>query len=142
MEEIGVVKSIDGVNARVIMGKKSGCCDHCEKETCDITYNGVEIEAINAARAKVGQKVKIVMKPSTYLKGALLLYVLPLFALFAGAFIGKSYLPVYINGVDSELLAAFGGLLAFFTSLIFIKISSGRMNRKTENQSIIEEILE
>lgn len=142
MEEIGIVKSIDGAIAKVMVERKSSCCDHCEKDTCDIPENGIETEAMNIARATVGQKVKVVMKPYTYLKGALILYVLPVFALILGALLGKAYLPTLVNGIDSELLSAFGGFLAFFASLILVKILSSRMDKKTEYKSVIEEILE
>ena len=60
MEETGIVKSIDGVIAKVLVSRKSSCCESCEKDSCDIPENGIETEAINTAGAKVGQKVKIV----------------------------------------------------------------------------------
>ncbi len=142
MQEIGAVKSIDGVIAKVILERKSSCCDHSEKDTCDIPENGVETEALNVARAVVGQKVKVVMKSYTYLKGALIIYVLPIFALILGAVLGKVYLPAFINGIDSELLSALGGFLALLASLILVKILSSRMGKTTENKSVIVSIVE
>jgi len=142
MNEIGIVKSIDGVFAKVIVGRKNSCCEPCEKDTCDIPENGAETEALNVAKAAVGQKVKIVMKPHTYLKGALILYVLPIFALFLGAILGKIYLPAFINGIDSDLLSALGGFLVFLASLVLVKFLSSGMARKTEHKSFIEEILD
>lgn len=142
MEELGIVKSIDGLTARVVVSRKSSCCESCEKDTCDIPDEGLETEAINAVNAKIGQKVKIVMKSHTYLKGALLIYILPVFALIGGAILGKIYLPAYIDVKDTELLAALGGFIAFFVSLMLIKIMAGRMNKKTEYKSVIESIVE
>jgi sigma-E factor negative regulatory protein RseC len=142
MDEIGIVKSIDGVIAKVVVARKSSCCESCEKETCDIPENGVETEAINAAGAKVGQKVKVVMKSYTYVKGAMIIYVFPVVALIAGAILGKMYLPSFWGGVDSDLLAALAGFLMLFTSLILVKIISSRMEKNTENKSVIESVLE
>ena len=142
MEEIGVVKSIDGISAKVVMQRKSSCCESCEKDACDIPDNGIETEAINRAGAKVGQKVKVVMSAYSYLKGAMAIYVLPVFALIAGAIVGKVYLTPYFGTVDSELVAAIGGFAAFFASLILIKIIAARMSRKTEYKSVIESIVE
>jgi positive regulator of sigma E activity len=142
MHEVGIVKSIDGVFARVMIGRKSSCCESCEKDTCDIPENGIETEAINTARAAVGQKVKLVMKSHTYVKGIMIIYALPIISLFAGAVLGQMYLPVFIKGIDAELLAALGGFIAFFISLIPIKFLSSKMERKTENRSIIEKVLE
>jgi sigma-E factor negative regulatory protein RseC len=142
MDEIGIVKSIDGVIAKVVVARKSSCCESCEKETCDIPENGVETEAINAAGAKVGQKVKVVMKSYTYVKGAMIIYVFPVVALIAGAILGKMYLPSFWRGVDSDLLAALAGFLMLFTSLILVKIISSRMEKNTENKSVIESVVE
>jgi sigma-E factor negative regulatory protein RseC len=142
MESVGIIKSKKGIMARVIVEMSGGCCDHCEKETCDITETGIETEAINEARAVVGQKVKVVMKSYTYIKGAIVLYILPIFALISGAILGKIYLPAYIKGIDNELHAVIGGFFSFFISLIFVKILSGIMEKKTEYKSVIKSIIE
>lgn len=142
MEEIGVVESVDGAVAKVLIGRKRGCCELYDKGACDIPADGIVTEAVNLARAKAGQKVKITMKSYTYIKGAFILYVLPVSALFLGAILGKVYLPGFVNGVDSELLAALGGFLAFLASLILVKALSVRMDRRTENKSVIVKILE
>jgi sigma-E factor negative regulatory protein RseC len=142
MEEIGIVKSVDGAMAKVVLARRSSCCESCEKDVCDIPEEGVETEAINQAGAKVGQRVKVVMKPYTFIKGALVLYLFPVVALFLGAFAGKVYLSRLFEGTDSELLAAAGSLIAFSVSLFFVKIISGRMSKKTEYKSVIESIVE
>ncbi len=140
MEEIGVVKKVDGVTARVVI-KKSSACDHCVKDECDMESMDFEVEAINAANARVGQTVKVVMKAQTYIKGALLLYMLPVFALFVGAIFGKFYLSDAFKGVGPEAAAAIGGVLLMILSFIVIKIVSSRMEKKTEYRSVIEEII-
>jgi positive regulator of sigma E activity len=142
MHEIGVIKSIDGIFARVLIGRKSSCCESCEKESCDIPEDGVETEAINEIKAKVGQKVKVVMKSHTYIKGALVLYALPIFAFISGAVLGEMHLSNLIRGIDPELLAALVGFCALFTSLIIVKLMTNRMEKKTENRSVIESIVE
>ncbi len=141
MEEIGIVKSVDGVKAKVVI-RKSSACDHCVKDECDMEGNNFEVEAINAANASVGQTVKIVMKAQTYIKGALLLYVLPIFALFVGAIFGKMFLPDAIKGIGPEAAAVIGGFILMALSFLLIKIASSRMEKKTEYQSVIEEIIQ
>ncbi|MHC4321643.1 MAG: SoxR reducing system RseC family protein [Planctomycetota bacterium] len=142
MYEVGIVKSIEGAIAKVMILRQGSPCDHCTQDTCTIPEKGVETEAINAAGAKVGQKVKVVMKSYAYIKGAMLIYVLPVIALIAGAILGKIYLPSIWEGIDTDLLAALGGFLAFFASLILVKIISGRMEKKSEYKSVIESIVE
>jgi sigma-E factor negative regulatory protein RseC len=142
IEETGTVKSVDGIMAKVLISRRSSCCEKCEKDQCDIPETGIETEAINEAGARVGQKVKVVMKARTYIKGALLIYIIPVIALFAGAVGGKIYLPAFITVEDTDILAAAGGFLAFILSILLAKIISGRMSRKTEYKPVIESILE
>lgn len=142
MEEIGIVKSIEGVNARVMISLKGSPCESCIQDACTVPEKGIETEAINAARAKVGQKVKVVVSSYTYLKGAMLIYALPVVALIAGAILGKIHLPRFFSGTDSDLLAAAGGFFLFLLSLILIKLAVKRMDRKTEYKSVIESIVE
>lgn len=142
MMETGIVKSLDGLNAKVVISRREIPCGHCTQETCTIPDKGIEMEAINIAGAKVGQKVRVVMDSYTFIKGVVVLYILPLIALIGGAIVGKMYLASIWQGINTELLAAIGGFLAFFASLILIKILSGRMEKKTEHTSVIESIVE
>lgn len=141
MQETGIVRSINGIHATVIISRKNSCCESCEKDTCYLPENGNETEAVNAAAAAVGQTVMVVMKSYTYIKGTLLIYAFPVISLFAGAILGKVYLPAYTNRLDSELLSAIGGFFAFIASLLVVKLIVSRMNRKTEHKSVIEEII-
>ncbi|RMG03313.1 MAG: hypothetical protein D6726_05875 [Nitrospirae bacterium] len=140
MEEVGIVKSIHGVHAKVII-KKSTACDHCVKDECDMEGTNFEVEAINVAHADVGQTVKVVMKAETYIKGALLLYILPVFALFVGAIFGTLYLPEAFSSLGRETAAVIGGFIMMALSFVIIKIVSSRMEKKTEYRSVIEEII-
>jgi sigma-E factor negative regulatory protein RseC len=142
MYEIGVVKSINGISAKVFIGRSGGCCDSCEKPACDIPENGVETDAVNIAGAQIGQRVKVVMKPRTYMKGALLLFVLPIVALITGIIAGEMYLTRIVAGIDPELLAASGGFTALFLSFFLIKGLAKRMEKKTDNRSVIDAIIE
>jgi sigma-E factor negative regulatory protein RseC len=142
MESVGIVKSTDGIMARVLVETEGGSCEHCEKNTCDIAERGVETEAVNAAHAHAGQKVRVVMKTYSYFKGAMILYMVPVFSLIMGAVFGKMYLPSYINGISLDLLSVFGGFTFFSASLVVVKILSSRMNRKSEYKPVIESIIE
>jgi len=142
MQEIGIVKSVDGTIAKVLVSRKGSPCENCSQDTCTIPEKGLEAEAINEIGAKVGQKVKIVMTTYTFYKGALLIYALPIVALIGGAIAGKLYLPIYINVKDSDLLAALGGFIALILSFVVIKIIMSRSNRKTEYKSVIKSIVE
>ncbi len=140
MEEIGVVMSVEGVNARVAVTKKS-MCEHCTAGVCRMTEEGAEIEALNAARARVGQRVRVVLKAYSYLKGSLVLYGLPAVALIAGAVAGKEYFSRFFGGMDPEGVAAFFAFGFFALSLLFVRLWSARAGKKVQYKPVIEEIL-
>jgi sigma-E factor negative regulatory protein RseC len=139
---VGEVKSVEGSTATVLVESGASCCEQCQKDTCDISSKGVETVALNLARAKVGQKVNVGMKTVTYLKGAVIIYVLPVLALFAGAVLGWTYLPSHFPATDPNILSAAGAFFLFFLSFIFVKILAGRLEKKTEHKPVIESIIE
>lgn len=142
MITVGIVKSVDRETATVLVEAEGGCCDRCEKEACDIGSSGVETEALNPVHARVGQKVALSMKTFTYVKGAMVLFIMPVFALLLGAFLGEVYLPSYIHGFRTEALSAAGGFIMFGLALVLAKILSARMGRRTEHKTVIESVIE
>ncbi len=141
MEEVGIVKSVEGVTAKVLVERKSAC-DKCSEGLCHVSDAGALIDALNIARAKEGQKVKVVFKSYTYLKGTILIYGLPALALIIGAVLGKEFLPRIFSGVDPDLLSAVGGFGLFFLTFIAARLFSLRMEKNTEYKPVVEEILE
>lgn len=139
---VGIVMSVDGATAKVLVETDGGCCDHCEKEICYIKSRGIEMEALNLVHARVGQKVKLKMKTITYLKEVLLLFILPVFALLLGILLGRVYLPVYIHGIGADVLSAVGGFVLFGISLVLAKLLSRGMGKKIEHKPVIESIIE
>lgn len=141
MEEIGIVKSTEGVIAKVIIERKS-ICDQCTVGTCKVTEGGAEIDALNSARARIGQKVRVVIRPYTYLKGSMIVYGIPALALIIGAISGKEFFSHYFKGIDPDIVSAISGFGAFIISFIPIKLWSSRMEKRTDIKPVIEEILE
>lgn len=141
MEEIGYVTAVNGSYATVSIGRKSGCCDSCEKSSCDIPEDGITTDALNTAGAKTGQRVKIEMRSHTYIKGVLILYIIPVLSLFIGLVLGNTYLPEIFRNSDEELLSALGGLFALSASLIIVKLLSSQMEKNTLHRPEISEVL-
>ncbi len=140
MDEIGIVKSIQGVIATVSVERKSAC-EQCAAG-CKVTDAGAEIEAVNRAKAAIGQKVRVELKPYTYLKGSIIVYGLPALALIIGAVVGKEFFSGLFRTMDPDIVSAMFGLGAFIVSFILIKFWSMRLEKKTEYKPVIEEILE
>jgi len=139
MDEIGVVKSLHDPFAIVVVEKKSAC-DQCSMG-CKVSDSGAEIEALNLAKASVGQTVKVRMRAYTYMKGSLLVYGVPALLLIIGAVVGREVLGKYIVSIDRDLLSAIAGFTACFLGFVLVKIISSRMEKSVENKPVIEEIV-
>jgi sigma-E factor negative regulatory protein RseC len=140
MEEIGIVKSIRGVIATVEVERKSAC-EQCAGG-CKISDSGAEIEAVNRARAAIGQKVRVELRPYSYLKGSIIVYGLPALALVVGAVAGKEVFRTFFRSMDADVGSAVFGFGAFIVAFILIKLWSIRFEKRTEYKPVIEEILE
>ncbi|MEJ2695197.1 MAG: SoxR reducing system RseC family protein [Candidatus Sulfobium sp.] len=139
VEEVGTVKSIDGVVATVEVPRKSmcdGCTAGCKQED-----QCMEIEALNQAGARVGETVRVSVKSLTYLKGTVIVYGLPALALVLGAVIGKNVMSRVFPHADPDILSAVFGFGAFALSFVAVKVWTGVSSRKTESKPVIEEIL-
>jgi sigma-E factor negative regulatory protein RseC len=140
MEEIGIVKSVSGVLAVVAVEGKSAC-DQC-KMGCKVTDSGAELEAINQVKAKIGQRVRVELKPYSYLKGSVIAYGLPAAALVIGAVIGKGLFSRFLRTMDPDLVSAIFGFGAFLLTFVIVKLWSMKIEKTTEYTPVIEEILE
>jgi sigma-E factor negative regulatory protein RseC len=102
----------------------------------------MEIEALNQAQAKVGQTVKISIKPQVYLKGAIFVYGIPLVAFIAGIIAGKNLGEAYIQSVNSDIVSFFVGFAAFMISFLAARAWGKKAETKVEYKPVIEEILQ
>jgi sigma-E factor negative regulatory protein RseC len=141
IEETGIVTKTEGIMARILVQKR-GTCEGCAATSvCESSEKGMEIEALNPVHAKVGQTVKVSIKPQTYLKGTMLVYGLPLVALISGAILGKNIGEEYFKGIDSDVVAAILGFGLLIITFFLIKLWSKKTETKIEYKPIIEEIL-
>jgi len=140
IEEIGTVRSTSGGMAIVAIPRKSAC-DGCTAGTCKTEEQSMEIEAVNHAGAVEGQRVRVAIKSSAYMKGSMVVYGLPAIGLVLGAVLGKEVLSGFVKGVDPDILSAVSGFAVFGISLVMVKIWSSSIGNKTESKPVIEEIL-
>ncbi len=140
MNEIGIVKHIEGTIAVVSVERKSAC-EQCAA-SCKLTDAGVDMEAINRAKAKIGQRVRVELKPYSYLKGSIMAYGLPALALVAGAIAGKEFFSGFLPALDPDIVSALFGFGAFIVSFLIVKVWSTRLEKKMEYKPVIEEIIE
>lgn len=141
IEEIGIVKSTDGIMAKVDVPKKSAC-EGCTAGICKPEEQSMEIEAFNQAGARQGQKVRVVIKSFAYMKSSMLVYGLPALSLVIGAVFGKEVVSRFFAGHDPDILSAVFGLSAFVLTFIIIRFWTGKAEKRVESKPVIEEILE
>lgn len=126
--------------AVVSVPRKSGC-EGCSAGTCRTADQSMEIEAVNRADAKVGQKVRVSIRPSLYMKGSMIVYGIPAVGLVVGAVIGKEVLPGFFPGKDPDLLSAAAGFACLVLFFLGVRLWSVRAGDKTESKPVVEEIL-
>lgn len=97
-ERIGIVISSDKDGWASVITERSGGCGGCHSNHsgCRSCLAGSKIEsrAANTIGARSGDLVKLTLPSSAVLKGTALLYVLPVAAMFVGAFAG-----IWISGL-------------------------------------------
>jgi sigma-E factor negative regulatory protein RseC len=140
MNEIGTVKHIHGITATVSVERKSAC-EQCAAG-CTLSDSGADIEAVNRVDAKVGQKVRVEIRPYSYLKGSVIVYGLPALALVAGAVAGKELLSGFFPARDPDIVSALAGFGAFAVSFLVVKLWSMRIEKRPGYKPVIEEIIE
>ncbi len=140
IEEIGIVTSTEGTTAHVNVPKKS-TCEGCTAGSCTSGEQSMEIIAFNKAGAEAGQKVKVLIHSSAYMKGTLIIYGIPALALVSGAVFGKEFMSELFIATDPDILSAIFGFGFLGLSFVGVKIWSNHKADKTESGPVIEEIL-
>ena len=139
--EEGVVTKLDSDTVWVTT-MKTGACESCAaKSSCTAMGGGkeMEVEAINTAGAKVGQKVVISFDTSPLLKATFLLYMFPIILLLIGALIGDKMAP-YFN-VGASALSVITGFLLFGLAMLFVISKGNKLAKKDEYRPKVVRIL-
>jgi sigma-E factor negative regulatory protein RseC len=101
----------------------------------------MEIEALNQAGAKAGQRVKVAIKSYTYMRGTMVVYGLPAVGLVAGAVAGKEFMSKIFPAADPDVLSAIFGFAACILSFVFVKIWARKAGTRADARPVVEEIL-
>lgn len=87
----------------------------------------VDDEPHNFNGANVGDQVVIGLEEQALLKSSVLLYLIPLLGLFAGA-IGYEMLAIYAPLLRSELLTVLAGFVGFIAGLVWVRRVTVKMS--------------
>ncbi|MEA3417521.1 MAG: SoxR reducing system RseC family protein [Thermodesulfobacteriota bacterium] len=140
--EEGIVTKIDSSTAWVKC-TKSAACESCKaKDFCDTaggSDDDVEVEVINAAQAKVDDRVTISFEMSSLLKVSFLVYMAPVLFLILGVVIGDKIAPIF--NYDRSIFSIAVGFLFLFAAFFFVKAKGNKMSKKNEYKPKIIRIL-
>ena len=138
--EQGIVIKIDS-GAAWVKTVKSGACKGCSARGSCHSSGGddMEVNAINMAGAKVGDRIVLSFKTSSLLKVTFLLYVFPILLLLVGALIGQEIAP-YV-GFNPSGFSAIMGFSLFFAAVFIIKSKANKLAKKDEYRPKITKIL-
>jgi len=108
--------------------RSSACASCSSKDACQGGSGGkeMEVEAINTADARVGDRIVLNIKTSSLLKATFLLYVFPILAMIAGAVLGQAL--AIMRGTNPSGLSALFGFLFFGLAFIVIRITGRRLS--------------
>ncbi|MDL2269697.1 SoxR reducing system RseC family protein [Desulfosarcina sp. OttesenSCG-928-A07] len=124
--EEGVVLTVEkdgrAGTARVRTVRSSACESCSSKDSCRMGEGGMEmeVEAINTAHAKPGDRVLLRIKTGSFVKAAFLLYLFPVLCMVAGAFLGQHI--AGIKGSDPSVMAAIMAFSAFGVAFFIIRM--------------------
>jgi len=121
---------------------KSGSCEGCSaRGAChSLSDSGeMEVNAINEAGARVGDRIVLSFDNSSLLKATFLLYVFPILLLILGAGIGQGT-AAYFN-FNPSAFSAIIGFTFFFTAVLVIKLKADKLAKKNKYRPKIIKVL-
>jgi len=122
-----------GFQTAWVRTERTRACEGCQAKSSCLAMGGgteMEVEALNEAEARVGDRVLLEFGTGSLLKATFLLYVFPILLLLAGAFAGRAASPFL--GWGETAGAATAGFLLFFAGLLLVRIQGNRMARRRE----------
>ena len=121
-EELATVVAIEGDHAWVECERRSACSGCQQQSNCGtgtvakaFVMKQQRLRIALTAEVSVGQQVRLGIPQASILRGAALVYVLPLFCLLAGALLGQLWLvPLLAGGEGITILSCLlGGVIGF-----------------------------
>lgn len=121
MEQLVRVREVyDDGNAQVVLVRESACSGDCHKcSGCGAAKQTLLVNARNPIGATKGELVRLRSDTAPVIKGAAVLYILPLLLFFAGYAVGAVWsLGVWIGGA--------GFLLGIAVAVVYDRLVSAR----------------
>lgn len=140
MQQIGIVKEIEGNNAILEVRRASACGASCVacSSSCEVAPHFVTIQ--NKVDAKPGDIVEILGETKKILKYTFIIYMVPLAFLIMGIAFGNGYFKSR-GSENFEVLSFLTGIFALAVSFLILKLIDNNIARKNEVVLSISRIL-
>ena len=139
--EQGIVIKADS-RAAWVKTVKTGDCAGCTARGSCHSLGGSgekEVQALNEAGAREGDRILLLFETSSLLKATFLLYVFPILLLIVGAVLGQAMAPRL--DFNPSGLSALTGFAFFFGAVLIVKTRANKMARKNEYRPKVIKIL-
>jgi len=134
-QEQGFVAGIREDGWAEVVAERKDACDDCGAKHCCVSFGSsseIVIKALNRAGAKAGDLVSITLSSGTVLKGAAVLYLIPLAGLMSGVLLGASlYQRLAVSETGAAIVFGFAGLFLGFIMTALISRWMSAHNRLT-----------
>ena len=142
--EQGIVIRIDASRPTTAWVKtvRSSACEACaSKDHCNPGHRTQEqeVEAINLAGARIGDRIQLAIHTGALLKAMFMLYIFPIMCMLTGGVIGDWTAPRF--NANPSLLAMIAALGFFGAAMIVVRIGGQRMGGREEYRPKIIRIL-
>lgn len=113
MIECGVIERVENDVAwvTVVKGEQCAGCQACKA----FGENSAQVLVLNNLAAKPGNRVEIEIDPQQVIKHSSIVFLLPVFCLVAGYFLGTKYLSsLGLNAEPAGIIGSLGSMLVGF----------------------------
>lgn len=127
MGEVGKVVAIENNKVVVSLERKEACAN-CRACSVGMKSEEMIIKAVNECKAKVGDKVEIVLAEADFIKAVLIMYGFPFIFFMLGIFVG--YYGSLKMGYSNNELIGFGlGFILVIISYLIIRSQEKRWKK-------------
>ena len=139
--EEGIDITIHDTLARVKTSKSSSCKACTARNSCHIIETGktLEVDAINRAGAREGDRILLHFETASLLKACFLLYMLPVGFMLLGAILGH-WLALKTD-MNASLVSAVSGFLLLALSFVVIRLKANTLGENDAYKPKIIKIL-
>ena len=141
IEDIGKVVRVSGDKAFIEVERSSACAQCGLQEVEELVAGGkVVFEALNMAKANIGDKVKVRVESAAYMKASVFIYGIPVLLLIMGAVLG-----VYLAGKfnkSTDIMSALFGMCGLIVGIIILFLFRKKGTKKEYIPVIVEVLKE